>query len=330
MGIRAIFRAGQQSIAKTITTNFGTSFSAEDQQDLANNVVAGTTKKTTRGRTWTFVRGTWGLSNNKLASSTSASQYPIAIVDALVPDVNIELKDIGQGIGAAIWVTDSGNWWATASQQETESCNCSTTSYDCNCLACEGYTCNGYNCACGNGNYTPASGGGCATYSCSTQYGNYCSAYYANGNCRSYTKIAWQDCTCSSYAPYNGGNYTAESYSCCCGTTYYYSCQCQTCQTTSCQTCYPQYMRIIQSAANTVSEILKWQVSGIVKSIRVITSNKNITVKSYSDVSLQTEINSKNYAATSAQETTRFGVVVSPSSYNQSGTVSEIKIERGV
>tara|TARA_B110000459_G_C16090858_1_gene265108 strand:+ start:106 stop:375 length:270 start_codon:yes stop_codon:yes gene_type:complete len=89
-------------------------------------------------------------------------------------------------------------------------------------------------------------------------------------------------------------------------------------------------MRIIQSAANTVSEILKWQVSGIVRSLKVMTSNKNITVKSYSDTSLQTEINSQDYAAPGAQETTRFGVVVSPSSYNQSGTVSEINIERGV
>jgi hypothetical protein len=90
-------------------------------------------------------------------------------------------------------------------------------------------------------------------------------------------------------------------------------------------------MRIIQSAANTVSEILKWQVSNIVKSIRVFTSNKTITVKSYSDTSLQTEIDSKIYdAPSSAQETTRFGVVVSPSSYNQSGTISEINIERGV
>lgn len=89
-------------------------------------------------------------------------------------------------------------------------------------------------------------------------------------------------------------------------------------------------MRIIQSAANTVSEILKWQVSSIVKSIKVLTSNKTITVKSYSDTNMQTEINSQDYSATNAQETTRFGVVVSPSSYNASSTVSEIDIKRSV
>lgn len=89
-------------------------------------------------------------------------------------------------------------------------------------------------------------------------------------------------------------------------------------------------MRVIQSAANTVSEIFRWQVSNIVKSLRVLTNNKVITVKSYSDTNLQTEINSQDYAASSASETTKFGIVVSPSGYNESKTVAEINIERGV
>ena len=89
-------------------------------------------------------------------------------------------------------------------------------------------------------------------------------------------------------------------------------------------------MRIIQSAANTVSEILKWQVSNVVKSLRVFTKDKTITVKSYSDNNLQTEIDSKIHDAVGAQESTRFGVVISPSAYNESKTVAEINIERGV
>jgi hypothetical protein len=322
MGVRSILRAAQQSLPKRISAAFGSDFSGSS--------ISGDTTSLLSKRKWSFIRGTWGISSSKLTTSTAASSYPIMLVDALVPDVKIELKDIGQGVGAAIWVTDSGNWWAAASQQTTESCNCTTSSYACNCQSCSGSYCSSYTCGCGNGNYTAASGGGCEHLDCQTSYGNYCSSRFANGNCSGYTQISWQDCFCAFYYPYNPGNYTAESYGCCCGATYYYSCNCQTCQSTSCETCYPQYMRIIQSAANTVSEILKWQVSGIVRSVRVLTSNKNITVKSYSDTSLQTEINSQEYAAPSAQETTRFGVVVSPSSYNQSGTVSEINIERGV
>lgn len=89
-------------------------------------------------------------------------------------------------------------------------------------------------------------------------------------------------------------------------------------------------MRIIQSSANTITEILKWQVSNIVRSIRVLTSNKSITVQSFSDTALGTQIDSKIHNAASATETTKFGIIVSPSSYNEGKTVSEINIERGV
>ena len=89
-------------------------------------------------------------------------------------------------------------------------------------------------------------------------------------------------------------------------------------------------MRIIQSAANTVSEILKWQVSNVIRSLRVFTKDKTITVKSYSDANLQTEVNSTDYTASSAQESSKFGIVISPSAYNEAKTVAEINIERGV
>jgi hypothetical protein len=322
MGVRSILRAAQQSLPKKLSAVFSSEFSGSS--------ISGDTTSSSSKRNWSFMSGTWGISSSKLTTSTAASSHPIMVVDALVPDVSVELKDIGQGIGAAIWVTDSGNWWAAAPQQTTEDCNCSTTGYSCGCSTCTGSYCSSYSCGCGNGNYTPASGGGCSGYSCSTAYGNYCSSYYANGNCSGYTVVSWQNCSCSSYAPYNSGNYSPESYSCCCSASYQYSCNCSTCYSTTCQTCYPQYMRIIQSAANTVSEILKWQISSVVQSIKVMTSNKTITVKSYSDAALQTEVNSQDYTATNAQETTMFGVVVSPSSYNQSGTISEINIERGV
>jgi hypothetical protein len=329
MGVRSILRATQQSLPKRISSIFSS--------DFVGSSIVGDVVTVASRRKWSFLRGTWGVSSSKLTTSTAASSYPVTVVDALSPDIKIELKDIGQGVGAAIWVTDSGNWWAAAPQQESQNCNCSTSYYSCNCNTCSSSYCSSYFCSCGNSNYSvtcsynPPS---CEWLDCQTQYGNFCSSRYANGNCSEYTQISWQDCFCAFY--YSGnytctGNYYDGTYNCCCSQTYYYNCNCQTCSSTSCETCYPQYMRIIQSAANTVSEILKWQVSNIVKSIRVFTSNKTITVKSYSDTSLQTEIDSKIYdAPSSAQETTRFGVVVSPSSYNQSGTISEINIERGV
>lgn len=322
MGLRAVLRAAQQSLPKRISSVFGSDFSGSS--------ISGVTRSLLSERQWSFLKGTWGVSSSKLTTSSASSTYPVTVVDALVPNVKIELKDVGQGVGAALWVTDSGNWWAAAPQQQAEDCNCSQYSYSCSCSLCAGSYCSSYSCSCGNSNYTPASGGGCEWLDCQTQYGNFCSSYYANGNCSGYTKISWQDCFCAFYYPYTPANYTAATYNCCCSATYYYSCNCATCYGTTCETCYPQYMRIIQSAANTVSEIFKWQVSSIVKSLKVFTSNKTITVKSYSDVAMQTEINSQDYTASAAQETTKFGIVVSPSSYNESSTVSEINIERGV
>jgi hypothetical protein len=317
MGVRAVLRAAQQALPKRITSLFSSDFSGSS--------ISGDVYSTTTKRKWSFLRGTWGISSSKLTTSTASSSYPITVVDALVPDVKIELKDIGQGVGAAIWVTDAGNWWAVASQQESQSCNCSGYYYSCNCGVYY------Y-----NSSYTQDcfyyAGGDCRTEECTTQYGNYCSNYYANGNCAGYTKISWQDCICTAWYAASTTCYWTfypGTYNCCCsesGSGY----ACDSCYGVSCQTCYPQYMRIIQSAANTVSEILKWQVSNVVKALRVITSNKQITVKSYSDTAMANEIDSKVYNASNAQETSKFGIVVSPSAYNESKTVSEINIERGV
>lgn len=327
MGIRAVLRAAQQSLPKKIFSVFS--------YDFFGSSISGITQSLSTARKWSFLRGTWGISSSKLTTSTSASSYPVTVVDALAPDVRIDLKDIGQGVGAALWVTDAGNWWAVATEQQSEQCNCTSTAFSCNCGSCVGYFCSSYSCSCGNSNYSEycVNETVCEYEDCQTQYGNFCSAYGANGSCTQYTKISWQDCFCVFYTTQRNcyeSTYYSGTFNCCCSAAYYYPCGCSTCYSTSCQTCYPQYMRIIQSAANTVVEILKWRVSSIIKSMRVTTSNKNITVKSYSDTNLQTEIDSKDYLASNAQEDTRFGVVVSPSSYNQSATVAEINIERGV
>ena len=327
MGVRSILRAAQQSLPKRISSIFSS--------DFVGSSIVGDVVTVASRRKWSFLRGTWGVSSSKLTTSSASSSYPITVVDALVPDVKIELKDIGQGVGAALWVTDSGNWWAVATEQQSEQCNCSTTSFSCNCGTCQGSFCSSYSCSCGNSNYSQycVNETVCEYQDCQVQYGNFCSARYANGNCKEYTKISWTDCFCVFYTTQTNcysSNYYSGTFNCCCSATYYYPCGCSTCYSTSCETCYPQYMRIIQSAANTVSEIVKWQVSNIVKSLRVLTSNKNITVKSYSDTDLATEIDSTDYNASSASETTKFGIVVSPSGYNESKTVSEINIERGV
>lgn len=322
MGIKAILRANQQSLPKAIRTIFASEFSGSS----LSSAILGQSNK----RKWSFLRGVWGISSSKLTTSASSSTYPLTVVDALVPDVKIEIKDMGQGIGAALWVTDAGNWWSVSSEQITESCNCTGYTYSCGCSTCSGSYCNGYNCV--TGYYCPPaycwhSQPYCSSWS--TQYGNYCSSRYANGNCSGYTQISWQDCV--SYSV-DQGCYEPDcstSYGCC-SATYYFSCNCGTCSGTSCETCYPQYIRVLQSIASSVSEIVSWKITTVLRSLRVKTSNKMITVESFSDASLYSPIRTDSHNASTAVESTKFGIVVSPSSYNESKTVSEINIERGV
>lgn len=88
-------------------------------------------------------------------------------------------------------------------------------------------------------------------------------------------------------------------------------------------------MRLIQSSANTVSTVASWLFSSIIKSIKVKTLNKRITVEAFSDTSSTTKIDtSKVYDSTTATPTTTFGLLISPSSYNETKNAKSIKIER--
>ena len=99
----------------------------------------------------------------------------------------------------------------------------------------------------------------------------------------------------------------------------------------NCGTCYPQYIRIVQSVANTISTIGTYLVgtgTSAVKSLRVSTSGQQITTKAYSDENLVTQIgNDLVYTATGAVLDQRFGLVVMPSAYTQGYSVDEISIK---
>lgn len=152
--------------------------------------------------------------------------------------------------------------------------------------------------------------------------------YYNSGNPYS--------CNCS------GGN----PYDCNCGT-YYYSCNCGqylnsynavyvaptyyagTTYSCNCQTCYPQYIRVIQSAASVVSTITSWVISSAAKSLRIKTSANEVTVKAFSDENLVTQIGSDLvYTGSGVVVTSNYGIVVYPSSSSQGTTLGEIEINK--
>ena len=345
MGMKAILRGGQQSLAKEITTNFINDFQAISVTDLLSGSVSSTTADTTRGRRWNFVRGSWGLVSSRLKPS-NATDYPITVIDALVPDVELNLSDIGQGAGAALWYTDVGNWWGIGTYQESQDCNCTSYTYSCNCTPYTyGYGCNS-NTLCTN-SYDQFDG----TYYCqtTTQYRisntyvfNYCDAYgvinynyvygYTNTGCINYTQgsnssyvVDSQSTTCTpNYSAVCNGWSTSTS---CSGYATGYSCE--TCTGQTCQTCYPAYIRVLQSIANTVTTLATYAIASAAKSLKISTLNKQISVQPYSDTSLATAIGTElQFDASAASETTKFGLMVSPSQYDEQMAVAQINIKR--
>lgn len=102
----------------------------------------------------------------------------------------------------------------------------------------------------------------------------------------------------------------------------------------NCQTCYPQYVRVIQSVAGTVSTLYSWLIgtvssSTVIKSLRVKTSGSEITVKAYSDSSLVSQIGTDLvYTPTGVNVTANFGIGIKPSTYNQGYSIDQVEIER--
>jgi hypothetical protein len=256
----------------------------------------------TDGSRWNVLSGTFNIANNTLTTSTAASSYPMSVVDMGVQDVNIGISSPGQGAMAALWVTDSGNWWGVQTFSQNESCNCVTSSYACNGVdhfkTCNPvdhfYSCNPVDhyvsCNCGqyatgtyycmitgsvqcNCSYAPPS------YTpgyCAVQVGYYCASYVAGVYfAGAYTCSSCPVQYCSADYAYGCQScYSYTSYSQCYDYTSY-----STCYSTSCSTCYPQYVRVLNSVAGTVSALWSQVVAAVIASFRVKTKSNVITIQ---------------------------------------------------
>ena len=65
---------------------------------------------------WKVIRSGWTAGTNVVSSITD--NYPINTVKMANENVTISLKNPGTGTGAALWVSDDGNWWSVVSKQE--------------------------------------------------------------------------------------------------------------------------------------------------------------------------------------------------------------------
>lgn len=116
----------------------------------------------------------------------------------------------------------------------------------------------------------------------------------------------------NSYSYTNAGTYTASTA---------YEC--------NCQTCYPRYIRVLQSAAYTVSTIFSSTIAAAAQSLRIKTNSNQITVKAFSDTNLATQIGSDLiYTPTGVTITSTHGLIVYPSASLQGTTLGSITIDK--
>jgi|688.fasta_scaffold34080_10 hypothetical protein len=99
--------------------------------DNFNRSNAGELGEATDGSKWTALRGVFTIFGNKAKTTSSVSTYPIASItmpdSPLDQDVVITLKGTTPGTGAALWISDTNNWWAvTTGIDSGENCQCDT------------------------------------------------------------------------------------------------------------------------------------------------------------------------------------------------------------
>lgn len=192
----------------------------------------GTFDEATDGSLWKSLRGTWSVVLGKASSSSAANTYPIASID--MPEnqgtTTISMKSMGQGTGAALWITDSGTWWAVVAGTDAGfGCSCTTQSnFKCSANACNAYICNGFNCPAPNncnsvgcnsvcsGNNTCSSTRNCVNGNIANW--NACNAYNF-GNCNAFRYNAVTPCVtfnktgnCNRYRVGGGTQYCSGNF----------------------------------------------------------------------------------------------------------------------
>ena len=203
------------------------------------------------------------------------------------------------GLGAAVWTTDSDNWIGVVNGIKATSCNCSL---------------------CGNGSYSCT--GYVTNYSC-TGYGSYTSPTY----CVSYTSYSYPNYIRAVTGFYRIGSYTrfyacniyggGGTYSGCTSSSSYPSCSSsiQNVSSCNCQTCYPSYIAVVKSVSGAVTELARYSLSATSRAFKVITNSisKTLTIRAYSDQARTAQIGSDMvYTDATMVPKNQFGIIILP------------------
>jgi hypothetical protein len=299
------------AVASSIRNKFADTFNRTD--------TTGSLGTASDGSLWKALRGTWKVTSNKAQSTDAANTYPAVSVVMPNKATSISIQGPVSGSGALIWVTDANNWWAVDLYQSTYSTPNYTTNY--NGTFCDGgYNNNAYYVC----NYSVAN------YCYATNYaGPYCGAWNSN-NIRNaaYCRYYYYNSYTYSYACGNtclSSYYAGPTFVCTSGPTpKYYTYQSGT------SYFYPQFLRVLQSVGNVVSQIASLQVSdnATINGLRALISGTTVTARAYSDVNMTSQVGSDLvYNATGAAVTTEYGLLLTPAAYNQGNAVDDIVVE---
>lgn len=329
------------------------------------------------GGVWDFIKGNFRVNDSRAITDDSPEEYPQTTITMPKADVDVYLYDIDNGSAASLWVTDSGNWFAVGIDQHPVDCNCEV---DTECNRWNGSNITGWTTFTeetgGRNKFTEATGNYCFETETGGRNENFvrtgevrrtqCSRYSATGVCMEYS-VYYIDV-------YNSAGFNAPNFTTTCNTNFstrynapnfttnrnidgYNANECNRWNefTFNCETCYPQWIRLLQSVNGTVTTIFKTLISdtisiikspeetldlyvqdgpvtNFVKSMIAKIRGSEIEVTPYSDPDLNDKIVLEDgeiiYNPTGAQIEPRYGIMVSPSEYNQKNFIGGFQVIR--
>jgi hypothetical protein len=285
----------------------------------------------TDGSQWDAVNGTIQVTTGAATATTTptaggaGTTYPMATVTLPVQNNSISLAGTNEGSAVALWVQSSSDWWLVSVEgtQNTVTNYASAQNY--NYAFTQSMTYASGTAFTQSTNFTSSSG--FSSFSSGTTFN---SATRTVGSPFAFQRF-WASSpggtTFAFVTNYFGAtsNFSATAFTSTAGpfstftsagTFYTYA--------SGTTTTYNEFLRVRQSVASTVSIITSQLISTVasIKSLLVSTSGNQITAKAYSDNNFVTQIGADLvYTATGATVNTKYGLAVSPSTYNQSAII---------
>jgi len=165
---------------------------------------------------------------------------------------------------------------------------------------------------------------------------------WSGSNCSRFDCVRWNSRNCNRWNTGSCNKWTIET------------CNRWNEFTFNCQTCYPQWIRLIQSVNSTVTTVARFLITKtfrsesspqggltlffqdtflnkVIEGIKVFVKGKDITADLYHENNFLDKVDVEEqivYTATGAETTASYGILVIPSQYNQNNIIGPIEIKK--